>query len=164
MKLIRLLLLRSLKERPLRILLSMFGIILGVAGILSMGITNQAAMAAITRLFSDTSGKANLVIVNASSDSIGLDESLIKVVNRQESTIAIKKMIHVDRKIFNGEVRSSRFFLRSFLSICPNTNPSRIQLASHFHDKSRVGLVLWFDSFLVRWFEMFWILPFGFRA
>ncbi len=84
MKLIRLLLLRSLKERPLRILLSMFGIILGVAGILSMGITNQAAMAAITRLFSDTSGKANLVIVNAGSDATGLDESLIKVVNRQE--------------------------------------------------------------------------------
>jgi putative ABC transport system permease protein len=84
MKLIRLLTLRALRTRPFRFLLSTFGIILGVAGILSMGITNDAAMAAITRLFDDTSGKANLVVVSAGSEGDKIDEGVLKQVGRQE--------------------------------------------------------------------------------
>ena len=83
MKLIRLLTLRALRTRPFRFLLSTFGIILGVAGILSMGITNDAAMAAITRLFDDTSGKANLVVVSAGSEGDKIDEGVLKQVGRQ---------------------------------------------------------------------------------
>lgn len=83
MKLMRLLTLRSLRTRPVRFLLSTFGIILGVAGILSMGITNEAAMASITRLFDDTSGKANLVVVSAGSESDKIDERVLKQVGRQ---------------------------------------------------------------------------------
>lgn len=83
MKLIRLLTLRSLRTRPARFLLSTFGIILGVAGILSMGITNDAALAAITRLFDDTSGRANLVVVSAGSETDRIDERILKQVGRQ---------------------------------------------------------------------------------
>jgi putative ABC transport system permease protein len=83
MKLIRLLTLRTLRTRPLRFLLSTFGIILGVTAILSMGITNQAAMGAITRLFDDTSGRAKLVVVSAGGEADKIDERVLKVIGRQ---------------------------------------------------------------------------------
>jgi putative ABC transport system permease protein len=63
----RLLTLRSMRARPLRMLLSTFGIVLGVACIVAIGIANQTALQSITRLFNDTSGRANLIVVSASS-------------------------------------------------------------------------------------------------
>ena len=63
----RLLTFRSLRTRFLRTFLSTFGIVLGVASILSIGVTNQTAMRSITRLFESTSGKANLIVNSADS-------------------------------------------------------------------------------------------------
>jgi len=40
----------------------MLGIMIGVAGILSLGITNQASMRSITKLFEESSGKADLMV------------------------------------------------------------------------------------------------------
>jgi len=77
MLLTRYLSLRSLRARPLRVLLSMFGITIGVAGILAIGIANQAAMDSITRLFEDTSGRVDLMVTAASSDS-GFSDSLAR--------------------------------------------------------------------------------------
>ena len=62
MQLYPLMFLRSFKTRPVRTMLSMFGIILGVASILAIGITNQTALNSVTPLFAETSGKANLII------------------------------------------------------------------------------------------------------
>jgi hypothetical protein len=76
MALARLLTFRSLKSRPLRMFFSPFGIILGVAAILSIGITNQTAMDAITRLFEDTSGKADLVVVSRDQKEDGFSERI----------------------------------------------------------------------------------------
>ena len=59
--------LRSLRTRPSRMLLSTFGIMLGVATIIAISITNQTALQSVKRLFSDTAGKANLIIVNNES-------------------------------------------------------------------------------------------------
>ena len=64
----RLLTFRAIKERPLRLLLSMTGIMLGVAGILAISVTNRTALDAISRLFTDTSGKANLVVLPQSTE------------------------------------------------------------------------------------------------
>ena len=61
---------RSLRTRGLRTLLSMFGIILGVAGMLAIGATNEAAFQAVTTLFQNTSGKTDLEI--HSSDNTGV--------------------------------------------------------------------------------------------
>lgn len=69
MKLFRLFTIRSFKQRPVRMFLSMFGIVLGVATIAAIGITNLNALNSITRLFEETSGKADLVINASDSDT-----------------------------------------------------------------------------------------------
>lgn len=69
MKLILKLTIRSIQRRPLRTLLSMLGIMIGVAGILALGITNQASMASISQLFEESSGKTNLMITAGSGDT-----------------------------------------------------------------------------------------------
>jgi putative ABC transport system permease protein len=69
MLLTRYLTLRSMRTRYFRVLLSGFGIVLGVAGVLAISITNQAALDSITRLFADTSGRVSLSIAAAGSDS-----------------------------------------------------------------------------------------------
>ena len=68
MQLIRLLILRSFFSRPIRTLLCIFGIMIGVAGILAIGITNQAAMDSITNLFEESSGRTNLMVSPATGD------------------------------------------------------------------------------------------------
>jgi hypothetical protein len=68
-RLTRLLTLRSIRLRFLRFALSGFGIVLGVAAMLAINVTNQSALNSIVELFQDTSGKAKLTIVSASSDS-----------------------------------------------------------------------------------------------
>jgi putative ABC transport system permease protein len=80
MRLFRLLTLRSLFRHFLRTLLISFGIILGVASILAIGLTNQSALQAVTRLFQDTSGKSNLVVVRADSSERGMPASLVRRV------------------------------------------------------------------------------------
>lgn len=77
MRLVRLLMLRSLRSRPLRTLLSTFGIVLGVAGILAIGITNLTALESISNLFKDTSGAANLIVVSAEAAAPGFSERAI---------------------------------------------------------------------------------------
>jgi len=62
MQLIRLLILRSFFSRPIRTLLCIFGIMIGVGGILAIGITNHAAMDSITDLFEESSGRTNLMV------------------------------------------------------------------------------------------------------
>jgi ABC-type lipoprotein release transport system permease subunit len=69
MLLTRYLTLRSMRTRYFRVLLSGFGIVLGVAGVLAISITNQAALDSITRLFADTSGRVSLSVAAAGSDS-----------------------------------------------------------------------------------------------
>jgi len=69
MMLTRLLTLRSMRTRYWRVLLSGFGIVLGVAGVLSISITNQAALDSITRLFANTSGRVSLSIIPAGAES-----------------------------------------------------------------------------------------------
>ncbi len=80
MRLYLLLALRSFKLRPSRILLSTFGIILGVAGMLSIQLTNQTALQSITQLFENTSGRSNLVVTSTASGE-GLSEQLLRIVS-----------------------------------------------------------------------------------
>lgn len=82
MSLTRLLILRSIKERPFRMLLSTFGIILGVASILAIGVTNQAALESVSRLFADTSGKSSLIITSAETDGQGFNDSILGRADR----------------------------------------------------------------------------------
>ncbi len=81
MRLSRLLTLRSLRARPTRWLLSGFGIILGVATILAIGITNRTALQSVTELFESTSGRASLVVVAADAEAQGIPEATLRRVN-----------------------------------------------------------------------------------
>ena len=81
-KLLRLLMVRSLRERPLRLLLSTFGIILGVASFLSISLTNRAALDSVTKLIYDTSGRSQLVITSAASGESSLPEKSLSRVQR----------------------------------------------------------------------------------
>ena len=77
---IRLLTLRSIRARWLRFLLSAFGIILGVAGLLAIRVTNQAAMDSIVSLFANTSGRAKLAVTSSNQNSSGFPEKTLRTV------------------------------------------------------------------------------------
>lgn len=77
---IRLLTLRSIRARFLRFALSAFGIVLGVAGMLAIGVTNQTALDSIVRLFENTSGRAKLSISSATQDVNGFPEQVQRTV------------------------------------------------------------------------------------
>jgi putative ABC transport system permease protein len=78
----RLLTLRSLLTRPLRMLLSTFGIVLGVAAILAIGMVNQSALDSVTRAFTDASGKANLIVSSAKTDVNGFPARTLRRVEQ----------------------------------------------------------------------------------
>ncbi|MFN2243103.1 MAG: peptide ABC transporter permease, partial [Anaerolineae bacterium] len=64
----------SLLARPSRTLLTLGGIVLGVAVILAISITNQSTLDSVTNIFSAASGKANLVVISATDDEEGFAE------------------------------------------------------------------------------------------
>lgn len=76
--LVRYITLRSLRTRPLRTLLSAFGIVLGVAGILAIGITNMMALNSVNRLFKDTSGNSSLVVTSSTNDGKGFKDRTLR--------------------------------------------------------------------------------------
>lgn len=94
MLLIRWLTLRSVRTRPMRLLLSTFGIVLGVAGIVAIGATNRSAIDAVTRLFQDTSGKSNLVITSAGSAASGFTEKVLPRLENLAGVAAAVPSLH----------------------------------------------------------------------
>lgn len=93
MHLFRLLTLRSMRSRSLRFLLSAFGIILGVAGMLSIQATNQTALASILNLFESTSGRAKLAIASADTDEGGFSENILIKVNSMEGILVADPLV-----------------------------------------------------------------------
>ncbi len=84
MRLTRLLTFRSIRSRSLRFLLSAFGIVLGVAGLLAIRATNQAALGSISTLFQNTSGLAKLTVSSSSVDEEGFSEEVIRSILRTD--------------------------------------------------------------------------------
>ena len=80
MSLERLLTLRSLRTRPMRVALSIFGIVLGVAAFLAIQITNQTSLESVSRLFENTSGKSDLVLTPNSESRKRLTEGELQRV------------------------------------------------------------------------------------
>ncbi len=73
-----LLTLRSLRVRLSRTVLTTFGIVLGVAVILAISITNRSTLDSITAVFSEASGKAHLVVTSSSADSRGIPDDILR--------------------------------------------------------------------------------------
>ncbi len=70
--------LRSLWARPSRTILTLSAIVLGVAVILAISITNLSTLDAITTLFSEASGKAHLVITSQDAGEGGFPEIALR--------------------------------------------------------------------------------------
>jgi putative ABC transport system permease protein len=68
---------RSLRARLSRTLLTAFGIVLGVAVILAINITNQSTLDSILAVFSEASGKAHLIVTSASLSNPGFSEETL---------------------------------------------------------------------------------------
>lgn len=102
----RLLTSRSLRARPLRILLSMFGIILGVAAILAIGITNQTALNAVTNLFQETSGRSNLIITSNASDAQGFSDNILNKLDSYPGIESAVPSIHLTTLLVKDETPS----------------------------------------------------------
>jgi putative ABC transport system permease protein len=82
MRLTRLITFRSIRTRSTRFLLSAFGIVLGVAGLLSIRATNQTAMNSILELFESTSGRAKLTITSSNADEGGFSDQILAKIQR----------------------------------------------------------------------------------
>jgi putative ABC transport system permease protein len=94
MKLLSLLSLRSLTARPMRFLLSTFGIVLGVAAIIAIGVTNQTALASVTLLFENTSGKADLIVTSREADGGGILETTVQRIEKAPGVLAALPSLH----------------------------------------------------------------------
>ena len=112
-----LLAIRSLVARPLRTLLTTFGIVLGVAVILSINITNRSTLAAITRLFSESSGRTNLVVTNADLTLGGFDEGILYRIESVAGVSAAVPLIQSQTLLADDSQRNE--FNVSFFGIVP---------------------------------------------
>jgi len=83
MRLTRLITFRSLTTRRMRSILTLFGIVIGVAGIFAINFTNQNAYRSITRLFEGTTGRVSLEI-RSSANVGGLPQDLLDEVDQTD--------------------------------------------------------------------------------
>lgn len=95
MLLIRWVTLRSLRTRPLRTLLSAFGIVLGVAGLLAIQITNQTALDSLTALFAGTAGRTDLIVTSARENRQGLPEKFLRRISDSPEVAAAVPSLQV---------------------------------------------------------------------
>lgn len=92
---IRYLTLRSIRARWLRFILSAFGIVLGVAGMLAIGVTNKAALNSIVRLFSNTSGNAKLTVTSSSQSTSGFPEKSLRTIRNAPGVGVASPLIRI---------------------------------------------------------------------
>ncbi|MBI1800182.1 MAG: ABC transporter permease [Chloroflexi bacterium] len=67
---------RSMRTRLARTALTTTGIVLGVAVILAVAVTNDSTLTAISSLFDEASGKAQLIVQSANESGGGFDQAL----------------------------------------------------------------------------------------
>lgn len=86
---IQILTLRSIRTRSTRFILSAFGIVLGVAVMLAINVTNQTAMDSIFNLFASTSGRTKLTVTSIVQDSAGFSDQVQRtLINIPEIEVA----------------------------------------------------------------------------
>lgn len=85
--------LRNLRARLTRTLLTTLGIVLGVAVILAIDITNETTFASIRNLFDETAGRANIVIEPKRGAGQGLDPDLAVDVRRVPGVVLVAPSI-----------------------------------------------------------------------
>jgi putative ABC transport system permease protein len=84
----------SLRARPLRTMLTTFGVILGVAVILAISTTNVSTLAALTEVFSQASGKAHLTVTPADASARGFSEDTLERISAVGGVAALAPVLH----------------------------------------------------------------------
>lgn len=74
--------LRNLRSRILRTLLTLSGILIGVAVILAIAIVNESTLASVESVFNEASGKAQLVVNAASAADAGFDANALEKIRK----------------------------------------------------------------------------------
>lgn len=82
-----LLALRNMQKRWLRSLLTMMGIVVGVAAMVSVSATNASTLDSINRFFDEAAGQSNLLVESTIAGQ-GFDESLVNLIGRFEAVVA----------------------------------------------------------------------------
>jgi len=77
-----------MRSRVGRSALTLLGVVLGVAIILAVNISNASALESITALFGEASGKANLIVTASNVDEQGFDQALLRRVALTEGVQA----------------------------------------------------------------------------
>lgn len=90
-----LLALRNMRVRWMRTGLTGLGIVLGVAVILAIAVTNDSTLASIRSVFDEASGKSSLLIQSSSADGEGFDESIAARVRSVEGVVAAAPSLQV---------------------------------------------------------------------
>ena len=75
--------LRGLRQRKARTILTIMGVMVGVAAMISVNITDEAAQRSISDTFGDAAGEANFIITNATAsirDTAGFDAGVLAYV------------------------------------------------------------------------------------
>jgi putative ABC transport system permease protein len=85
---------RSIKIRRLRSVLTLFGILLGVASIYAINATNQNAFRSISQLFEGTSGRVNLQVINAANVG-GVSDDLRETIAAIEGVGSVVPIVKV---------------------------------------------------------------------
>ncbi len=79
---------RNLRVRLTRTLLTVAGIVLGVAVILAIAVTNRSIYSGLEALFADVAGNADLTVRAASDNDEGFDEQILEQVRTFEGVSA----------------------------------------------------------------------------
>lgn len=90
-----LLALRNMRVRWMRTALTGLGIVLGVAVILAIAVTNDSTLESIRSVFDEASGKSSLLIQSNSADGEGFDESIAARVRSAEGVVAAAPSLQV---------------------------------------------------------------------
>jgi putative ABC transport system permease protein len=86
--------LRNIRTRPGRTLLTLLGIVLGVAVVLAIQVTNQSTLESLRQIFDRSAGQANLVVIPARNTSrAALDEDLLPVLEGERGIAAAAPLI-----------------------------------------------------------------------
>ena len=94
MRLLSLITLRGLGTRRLRSILTLFGIVLGVAAMFAINFVNRNAYDAVTRLFEETSGKVSLEVGSSSGDS-GISLAILDLVEEIDGIKGVYPVLEV---------------------------------------------------------------------
>src|SRR5574341_1491497 len=80
--------LRNMRARLWRTALTCAGIVLGVAVVLAIAITNDSTLQSIRDVFDEASGRASVYIESSSADGSGFDQSILARVQSYTGVVA----------------------------------------------------------------------------